>query len=126
MCASGTKKCVIGVVFLGLVTLVAIPALATPQLAVPPLGIWSGSTTDGTVVTLFLAEDGAYTLAGTSPRPISGTWTWAPRTGVAGILTCEPEFWPKHPITAYMVVWLGANRIELSSDSLKVVLHPMS
>jgi hypothetical protein len=126
MCASRTKKWVVGVVFLGLVTVVAIPVLAAPQLAVPPLGIWSGSTSDGTVVTLFLAEDGSYTLAGMSPSPIGGTWTWAPRTRVAGILNLAPEFWPKHPIAAYTVVWLGANRIELSSDSFKVVLHPMS
>ena len=125
MCSRGTKKSVIGVFFLGLVTMVVIPALASPHFAAAPTGTWSGALSDGTVVTLFVAEDGAYNLAGTSPRPIVGTWNWTALTAMSGILNCEPADWPSHPITAYNVIWLGANRIEHTNGSFRVVLQRM-
>jgi hypothetical protein len=106
-----------------LVVLLAAPAFAMPQNALPPVGSWAGKTADGTVVTFTVTDDGGLYLEGLSAIPVVGTWTWVPMSNVTGILNCEPADWSAGRPTAYQVVWLGPDRIELSNYYFTVELR---
>jgi hypothetical protein len=101
------------------------PPSAGPPSAAPPIGTWGGPRDTGEQVTFTMNPEGGLYLEGTTPAPVVGVWTWNPESDKAGVVNCEPVHWPRHPMTAYRVVWLGPNRIELSNHQFRVVLLQM-
>lgn len=142
MIAHATRRRLIWLVFLAIVILLLVPLLlgappntpppnsappsvAPPNAALPPIGTWSGQTDDDRSVSMAMTEDGGFYLKGTTTETVRGVWTWSPIASGTGIVHCQPADWPDHRPGAYYVVWLNANRIELSNYYFRAVLQRM-
>jgi len=108
-----------------LILLAAASLAAIPQVSTPPIGTWNGTMPDGKAVTFIVNEEGGYRLTGPPEAPVSGTWTWAPTSDTAGILSTNPADWPTHPMVDYNVTWVGPHRITLSTPLFTVQLQRM-
>ena len=126
MLAHATPRRLFWFLIAAIVILLLLPLLlaASPNAA-PPIGTWSGVTDDGRSVSMVMTEDGGFYLKGTTAETVRAVWTWTPIASGGGMLHCQPADWPTHRLTTYYVVWLDANRIELSNYYFRVVLERM-